>query len=48
MRVWCNAPDFFPTKLALGRQMKQALDAAGIGIPYPQREIRILKDEAAA
>ncbi|RZO64122.1 MAG: mechanosensitive ion channel [Sandaracinaceae bacterium] len=48
VRVWCNAPDFFPTKLALGRQMKQALDAAGIGIPYPQREIRILKDEAAA
>ena len=30
VRVWCNAPDFFPTKLALGRQMKQALDAAGI------------------
>ncbi|MEC7521181.1 MAG: mechanosensitive ion channel domain-containing protein [Myxococcota bacterium] len=48
VRVWCNAPDFFATKLALGRQMKQALDAAGIGIPFPQREIRILKDEAAA
>lgn len=48
VRVWCQAPDFLATKLALGRKIKQALDAEGISIPFPQREIRILGREPEA
>ncbi|MDQ3032585.1 MAG: mechanosensitive ion channel [Myxococcota bacterium] len=48
VRVWSNAADFFPTKLALARQIKEALDAADISIPFPQREIRIVGGSVAA
>jgi small conductance mechanosensitive channel len=47
VRVWCAAPDYIPTKLALGRRIKQALDARDIPIPFPQREVRILSENAA-
>jgi small conductance mechanosensitive channel len=41
VRVWCVADQFFPTKLALGRRIKQGLDAAGIEIPFPQRVVHM-------
>jgi small conductance mechanosensitive channel len=39
VRVWCPADVFLPTKLALGRRIKQRLDAEGIEIPFPQRVV---------
>jgi small conductance mechanosensitive channel len=39
VRVWVNAPDFWAVKDRLTRDVKYALHKAGIGIPFPQRDI---------
>lgn len=40
-RVWVNAPDFWDVKQALTRNIKMHLDQAGLGIPFPQRDIHL-------
>ena len=47
VRVWTAPADFFTTQLDLHRKIKLALDEAGIGPPFPQREIRIIQGDAA-
>lgn len=39
LRVWTAASDFFPLKQQLTRDVKVALDNAGISIPYPQMDV---------
>jgi len=39
LRVWTKASDFLAVKQQLTRDIKVALDAAGIGIPYPQMDV---------
>ncbi len=41
VRVWANAPDYWAVREQLTRDIKIALDDAGIGIPYPQRDVHI-------
>ena len=41
VRVWCNAADYWAVREQLTRDVKVALDAAGIGIPFPQRDVHI-------
>ena len=41
VRVWVNASDFWPVSDQLTRDVKYALDNAGIGIPYPQMDVHI-------
>ena len=43
LRVWCDAPDYWNVRQALVRDTKIALDQAGIGIPYPQMDVRMPK-----
>jgi small conductance mechanosensitive channel len=43
VRVWCPTADFFAVKEALTREIKMALDNAGIGIPYPQMDVHLNK-----
>lgn len=43
VRVWCNASDFFPLRFALTKAIKERLDADGITIPFPQREVHLVK-----
>lgn len=38
-RIWCNAGDYWGLRFELLRQVKQALDAAEISIPYPHMEV---------
>jgi small conductance mechanosensitive channel len=45
VRVWVNAADFFPVTDALTRAVKYALDDAGIGIPFPQMDIYVQKND---
>lgn len=40
-RVWCRTPDYLDVKAELTQLVKDRLDAAGIGIPFPQRDIHI-------
>jgi small conductance mechanosensitive channel len=46
VRVWCNSADFWGVKQALTRDVKNSLDQAGIGIPFPQMDVHM--DPAAA
>lgn len=41
LRVWAQAPDYWAVRERMTRDTKIALDAAGIGIPYPQRDVHI-------
>lgn len=39
VRVWCSADDYFQFQADMKRQVKEALDAGGIDIPFPTRTI---------
>lgn len=41
VRVWCKSDDFWAVKERLTRDVKDALDAAGIGIPFPQQDVHL-------
>lgn len=41
VRVWVNAGDFWAVKDGLTRDVKYALDNAGIGIPFPQMDVHV-------
>ena len=44
IRGWTQPADFFATKLDLTRAVKERLDEAGIGIPFPQRDLHLVQD----
>ncbi|AXS39424.1 mechanosensitive ion channel domain-containing protein [Breoghania sp. L-A4] len=39
LRVWCAAPDYWALKFDLIKRLKEALDTAGISIPYPHMQL---------
>jgi small conductance mechanosensitive channel len=39
LRVWCTAGDYWGVKFDLTRAVKEALDGAGVSIPFPQRVV---------
>lgn len=41
VRVWVNSADFWAVQDRLTRDVKYALDNAGIGIPFPQMDVHI-------
>ena len=41
VRVWCQADDLWNFKFAATQKIKEALDAAGISIPYPHMEVQL-------
>jgi len=43
VRVWCNSADYWGIKEQLTRAVKQHLDQAGIGIPFPQMDVHLDK-----
>ena len=48
VRPWVKTEDFWPTRFALQEAMKKRFDAAGIVIPFPQRDVHLhTLDEAA-
>ncbi|MCB1561042.1 MAG: mechanosensitive ion channel [Xanthomonadales bacterium] len=42
VRPWVNTGDYWPVRGALLRDIKSALDEAGIEIPFPQRTVHVL------
>ncbi|WP_432797986.1 mechanosensitive ion channel family protein [Poriferisphaera sp. WC338] len=47
VRVWAKTDDYWAVREALTRDVKNALDAAGIGIPFPQLDVHMDRVEAA-
>lgn len=45
VRAWVRRPDFFGYWKDMNGQVKRALDAAGIAIPFPNRTVHIVRDE---
>ncbi|MGB0685751.1 MAG: mechanosensitive ion channel family protein [Planctomycetota bacterium] len=45
IRLWCKTPDFWACMEQTTRLVKMELDAAGIGIPFPQMDIHLDKLE---
>ena len=39
VRVWCDSADLFQFQADMKRQVKEALDTAGVDIPFPTRTI---------
>jgi small conductance mechanosensitive channel len=48
LRFWTSGDDYWPTNFAMRKAAKQALDRAGITIPYPQRDLYIHDQRPAA
>lgn len=42
IRVWCASSDYWSLKWDLTRAFKEALDKAGISIPFPQRVVHVV------
>ena len=44
VHVWCASSDYLAMRVDLFKNIKLALDAAGIAIPYPQRMVHLVKE----
>jgi small conductance mechanosensitive channel len=47
-RPWVNSADWWATFLALNEEIKKRFDREGISIPYPQRDVHLYQEKAAA
>lgn len=43
VRPWVNTSDFWPTRFDLLQAIKERLDAEGISIPFPQRDVHMIE-----
>jgi small conductance mechanosensitive channel len=48
LRVWCDNADYWPLKFDLTKAVKRRLDAEGISIPYPQRQVHMAPSPSKA
>lgn len=46
VRPWVNSGDYWPAYFALTEAIKKGLEAAGMNIPYPQRDIHVYNHDA--
>jgi small conductance mechanosensitive channel len=47
MRMWTNTADYWGVYFDSTEAVKLRLDEAGIGIPYPQRDVHMYEHKAA-
>src|SRR5690606_8873429 len=48
VRPWVNTEEYWPVRGALLRDIKSALDEAGIEIPFPQRTVHVMATGSVA
>jgi len=41
VRVWANTPDYWAVREKVTQAVKDTLDKAGIGIPFPQMDVHL-------
>jgi small conductance mechanosensitive channel len=44
VRFWCNGADYWPLRFDVTRRLKERLDADGITIPFPQRDVHLKQE----
>ena len=47
VRPWVKSSDYWPVRSDLLERIKNAFDAEGISIPYPQRDVHLYQEKAA-
>ena len=47
VRPWVKPEDYWPVSLGTYDRIKKRLDAEGIGIPFPQRDIHVYSNTDA-
>ena len=47
VRPWVNSPDFWSVKCDLTKKVKEAFDAKGISIPFPQRDVHMIQEKTS-
>lgn len=45
--AWCATEDYFKTDYYLKEEVKRAFDKGGISIPFPQVEVKVMRETAA-
>jgi len=48
VRPWCKGSDYWPLRFDLTRAIKEALEAGGCTIPFPQRDLHVVSMPTAA
>ncbi len=48
VRPWCVRDDYFPLRFDLTWRLKDAVEAAGCTIPFPQRDVHLFSEEQVA
>ena len=43
VRPWVETKDYLPLSLSLQEEIKKRLDKEGINIPFPQRDVHLVK-----
>jgi len=46
VRPWVKTPDYWATRWALTKALKQGIEEAGLSFPYPQRDIHLFNENA--
>ena len=47
VRPWCRAADYWALRFDLTRRLKEELEAAGCSIPFPQRDVHLIRDASS-
>ena len=48
VRPWCKKEDYWALRFDLNRALKEELEKAGCSIPFPQRDVHLYNESAAA
>lgn len=46
VRLWCKSADYWAIKFGMTKAIKEAFDAEGISIPFPQRDVHLHQAKA--
>jgi small conductance mechanosensitive channel len=47
VRPWVNTPDYWDAYFQITEAVKQRFDEAGLSIPFPQRDVHLIQNQAA-
>ncbi len=48
VRPWCDRKEYWNVRFDLTRRLKEALEAGGCSIPYPQRDVHVFEQKKSA
>lgn len=48
VRLWCDAADYWPLRFDLTKALKERFDAEGLTIPFPQRDVHLIRAQGEA